>query len=113
MWVRIAVHYPIWFEPEPLAVYRQHNDSSTWRKILTGENVRDIRRCIEITSRYFPPEIGTSVRTGAGQHYAQWCINNYGRKLLVEGQREGGVEASQGMLGIVAESPSSCSYSHC
>lgn len=86
MWVRIAVHYPIWFEAEPLAVYRQHDDSSTSRQIRTGENVRDIGRCLAITSRYFTPAIGTRVRAKATREYACWCINNFGRQLLLAGQ---------------------------
>ena len=29
MWVRIAAHYPVGFEPEPLAAYRMHPNSNT------------------------------------------------------------------------------------
>jgi hypothetical protein len=58
MWVRIAASYPVWFEPEPLAEYRQHGTSSTARQQRTGENVQDFRRAIEITRAYLPHGAG-------------------------------------------------------
>lgn len=85
MWARIAVHYPIWFETEPLAVYRIHENSSTYRKILVGENVQDIARCLTITSEYFPPEIGTRVRAMGSRYYAQYFISTYSCELLING----------------------------
>lgn len=59
MWVRIAAHYPVWYDPSPLAVYRVHPASSTGRKARTGETVQDIRRAIEINREHLgalPPE---------------------------------------------------------
>ena len=88
MWVRIAANHPIWFEPEPLAVYRSHDNSSTERKILTAENIRDVRRCIAITSGYFPHKIGAKVRVAASRYYAKWCIATFARKLLIAGNPE-------------------------
>ena len=88
MWVRIAANYPIWFEIEPLAVYREHDNSSTQRKILTGENVRDIGRCLAITSGYFSSSVGARLRARASRHYAKWCIVTFARRLLVAGHPE-------------------------
>ena len=33
MWVRIAAHFPVWYEPEPLALYRIHDSSITARPV--------------------------------------------------------------------------------
>ena len=33
MWVRIAAHFPIWYERQPLAVYRMHAASNTGRHL--------------------------------------------------------------------------------
>lgn len=57
MWVRVAVHFPVWYEPEPLAVYRTHSTSNTARHIRSGENARDICRAIEIIHSELPPEV--------------------------------------------------------
>jgi hypothetical protein len=48
MWVRIAAHYPVWYEPECLAVYRFHGGSNTARDSATSENLRDVHRAIAI-----------------------------------------------------------------
>lgn len=86
MWTRIACHYPIYFEPEPLAVYRQHDNSSTQRKIISGENVRDIGRCLSITSSYFPTPVGDRIRSKAAKSYSIWCMKHFARSLLVSGR---------------------------
>jgi GT2 family glycosyltransferase len=42
MWSRIASNYPIWYEVEPLAMYRQAEGKSlTSRCIRTGKNIND------------------------------------------------------------------------
>jgi glycosyltransferase involved in cell wall biosynthesis len=54
MWVRIAAHYPVWYEVEPLALYRVHLTSNSGRYMHTGENMQDLRRAIEIVRSYLP-----------------------------------------------------------
>ena len=45
MWVRIATHYPVGYEIEPLAVYRlMSNESLTKRKVRSGEYSRDLSK---------------------------------------------------------------------
>ncbi len=48
MWTRIAAHFAVWYEPEPLALYRVHGRSSSDRSRSSGENVADLRRTIAI-----------------------------------------------------------------
>jgi len=87
MWVRIAVHYPIWFHPEPLAVYRQHGNSNTSRLTLTGENVRDLRRCIQTFKKYFPPEEQPEIVAEANGEQARKTIRS-ATSLFASGQKE-------------------------
>jgi glycosyltransferase involved in cell wall biosynthesis len=54
MWVRIAAHHPVWYEVEPLAVYRVHGTSNSSRHMRTGENLRDVRRAVAIIGGYLP-----------------------------------------------------------
>jgi glycosyltransferase involved in cell wall biosynthesis len=56
MWVRIAAHYPIWYEVEPLAIYRVHATSDTSRLYQTGANMQNRRECISICHNYLPVE---------------------------------------------------------
>ncbi|MBM3907992.1 MAG: glycosyltransferase [Gemmatimonadetes bacterium] len=48
MWVRVAAHYPVWYDPECLAVYRFHQGSNTARDSATAENIRDARRAVDV-----------------------------------------------------------------
>jgi hypothetical protein len=88
MWVRIAAHYPIWYEPEPLAVYRVREGSNTSRLILTGENMRDVRRCINTFRAYFPPEQQSEIVATAMQACARSAIAN-ARELFIRGEQKG------------------------
>jgi glycosyltransferase involved in cell wall biosynthesis len=56
MWVRIAAHYPVWFEPEPLALYRRHEVSISAHDLATGGNVQDARRIIELNRSLLPAD---------------------------------------------------------
>jgi hypothetical protein len=55
MWARVAAHYPVWFEPEPLALYRIHSVSSSGRLTRTAETIRDTRRAIDLIQDHVPP----------------------------------------------------------
>jgi hypothetical protein len=54
MWVRIAAHYPVWYEVEPLALYRMNPASHSKSAFRTGESARDLRRAISIQRSYLP-----------------------------------------------------------
>lgn len=55
MWVRIAARYSIWYETEPLALYRVHTASHTSRLFQTGANIQNRRDCIHICHQHLPP----------------------------------------------------------
>lgn len=52
MWVRIATQYSVWYEVEPLALYRTHSASNSGRYVRTGENIRDVLKSIDIVRSY-------------------------------------------------------------
>lgn len=53
MWRRIALRYPIWYEPNPpLACYRVHLESDTTKLRGNGANIADRRLAIELSSGY-------------------------------------------------------------
>jgi glycosyltransferase involved in cell wall biosynthesis len=55
MWIRIAAHYPIWYEPEMLAAWRLHSRAATRAFMRSGGNVAGLRRCIEVSHCLLPP----------------------------------------------------------
>lgn len=76
MWVRIAVHYPVWYESEPLALYRMHSCSSTSRKMRTGENLRDVQRAIAIIARQLPRNLAERLGRQSREFWAEDALAN-------------------------------------
>ena len=54
MWKRLAAQFRVWYEPDPLALYRLHTLSDTSRLMQTGANITDARRAIEVAEGYLP-----------------------------------------------------------
>lgn len=84
MWVRIAAHFPVWFEPEPLAAYRMKRSGS-----LTGSGthrlVVDMQLAVEIIDEYIsdhlPPTHAAALLSGARKTYARWALEPVGAAL--------------------------------
>ena len=74
MWVRIAAHYPVWYETEPLALYRVHSASLTGSTLRTGENGSDLRRVIEINRSHLPEEHARRWTDCARSNFALACL---------------------------------------
>jgi hypothetical protein len=70
MWVRIAARYPVWYEVEPLALYRMHFQSNTGRHVRTGEDISYTCKAIDLFSEYLPCESAQRVTRQAKQTYA-------------------------------------------
>jgi hypothetical protein len=74
MWKRVAVHYPVWYEPRRLALYRIHAQSDTSRLMQTGANIADARHAIEIAAAYLPPETGARLTASARRYHALYAM---------------------------------------
>jgi glycosyltransferase involved in cell wall biosynthesis len=56
MWIRIATKYPMWYEVEPLALYRKHSRSITKTNVKNGKYVAQLRDAVKIFLTYLPQE---------------------------------------------------------
>jgi len=90
MWRRIAMHYPVWYEPEALAYYRVQSGSDTSRLYRTGANIADIRRSIEIAESYLPTTIVGKSSNIAKLNYALSAIN-LARRMLSRNDTEAAI----------------------
>jgi len=81
MWVRIAAHYPVAYEPAPLALYRVHSPSLSGRMLRTGQNVRDLRRVIEINREHLPAGRADELTRRALRETATTCLRRARRML--------------------------------
>jgi len=74
LWQRIAAHHPIWYDPRPLACYRQHAVSDTARLERTAANVANVRAAIAIAAAYLPPHLAATLRRQALLHSADKAL---------------------------------------
>ena len=82
MWVRIATHRPVGFEPSLLAFYRDNAASLTKRSIRSGQNIRDVRQATKIVQSYLPPGPAKAASGRAEVNWAKWAL--HWAYLLVE-----------------------------
>jgi tetratricopeptide (TPR) repeat protein len=75
MWKRIAMHYPFWYEPKPLACFCQGSSSETHRLLNSGRQIADALRCIEISRRYLPSDLADRLSRQAKDHYACYALD--------------------------------------
>lgn len=89
MWCRIAANYAVWYEEQPLAYYRVHDTSSTSGKIRSGENLRDVRRAIDLIEVYLPPASRARIRRQSLEHWADDALRVRAPALLQQGDFAG------------------------
>jgi hypothetical protein len=76
MWVRIAAHYSIWYEVEPLALYRISSTSLTGNSVRTGKNIQDMRKAIGIVREYLPTDHTSTLTQAALRNYASYALGS-------------------------------------
>ncbi len=74
MWARIAMHYPIGYEPAVLAHYRDNSASLTRRSLRSGQNMRDVRTATRIIGGYLPPSLKRQAAASASLVWARWGL---------------------------------------
>jgi hypothetical protein len=74
MWVRIAAHYAVGFEPHILAFYRDTGNSLTKRSVRNGQNIRDGRNAVKIMRSYLPSTALKANRKGR-ESCAMWGLH--------------------------------------
>lgn len=97
MWVRIAAHYPVWYEPEPLAVYRVRAASLSGRLLRTGENLEKLKLAVEINRQHLPVGDADRVSTSALESAALAALRRANR-LYGGGDRRGAFAQFLGAL---------------
>lgn len=54
MWVRIFKYYPVWFETEPLAMWRRHSSSTNATSAKSPAFIEDNYQTVELILSYLP-----------------------------------------------------------
>lgn len=74
MWLRIAAHYPFAYTPDLLASYRRHSTSISGQSFLTGQNIRDLKRVMDLTEHYLPASQRKKLRKTSEHFYARYAV---------------------------------------
>ena len=70
MWVRIAAHMPVYYEPQILALFRRHGDNVSMMQERSGVNMQDMARAISIWKDYLPASSKERLEKQARRYWA-------------------------------------------
>ena len=76
MWVRIAAHYPVAYQPEVLAEYRGHSNSISEVKTLTGQIIPDLLQVMERIQHHIPPPYRQVTLSKSKKYIARQSISS-------------------------------------
>ncbi|MBK8553004.1 MAG: hypothetical protein IPL53_18865 [Ignavibacteria bacterium] len=89
MWVRIAAHFPVAYEPQALAEYRVHHGTSmTLKDMRSGQDMRYMREAIGIFNEYLPKEKREETDLYRRRYYGTYSFKNakssYWKNLMIK-----------------------------
>ncbi len=87
MWVRIAVNFSVWYEPQTLALYRRHAKNESARLANSGVQEPDVLKTIATFSQYLPVKQRESLTCSAYKYFARSRLKQ-SDKLLASGATE-------------------------
>jgi glycosyltransferase involved in cell wall biosynthesis len=109
MWVRIASRFPVWFEPEPLAVYRSNREESLTGEALGSARLAgDMLTMTDLVESYLSVALGPHRAQAALERaramYAGWAIEA-AIGLARSGDRRGSLDAFRLAWGATSPRP--------
>jgi hypothetical protein len=75
MWQRIAAHETVFYDPRPLAYFRESDVSESARLSARGTRFADTRAAIAVAQTYMPAEDAATFARRAGELYALLAID--------------------------------------
>ena len=78
MWVRIAAHFDVWYEPRVLAFYRRHEGSETSRLRNHRKLNEDVFRAIETFAGHLPGDRRAELVSHAYENFALRALKRLG-----------------------------------
>lgn len=71
MWVRIAAHTAVYYEPQILAVFRRHDENQSAIQQRVGANMEDMAKAIEIWKDYLPANSRSKLERQSRRYWAE------------------------------------------
>jgi hypothetical protein len=72
MWVRISSRFPVVHSPRRLASYRVHTSNISSQYFLSGQNVKDICKVIDIVQDYLPEQKRKILKRQARRNFSMY-----------------------------------------
>jgi glycosyltransferase involved in cell wall biosynthesis len=88
MWVRIAAHYPVWYETMPLARYHRRPGSLISTSVRSGAAIRDYRQTIDLLMEHLDDERRPAAYRAARRRCAEWALVQ-ARDMIAQGDNSG------------------------
>ena len=109
MWVRIAAHRSVWYDPRPSVCYRRHAANETSRLMASGDAWPDIARAIEINAAHLPSTIRARTKAASIRWYAASAMRTAERQIRQGLFSSAAVTLGHvpGMLALLADEPRS------
>jgi glycosyltransferase involved in cell wall biosynthesis len=85
MWVRVAAHSPVWYEPSTLAAFRAHTTSWSADFLKSAQNVAEERRCIAVMRELLPSDQAETLARKARENVARRALSG-AYQALVKGE---------------------------
>jgi glycosyltransferase involved in cell wall biosynthesis/predicted negative regulator of RcsB-dependent stress response len=85
MWQRIALRYPVWYEPQPLASFRTHTESESHRLKQLNRQIADSYQALEFAETYLPRTTAKQLSACARESHALWALE-IAKQQLKEGK---------------------------
>lgn len=104
MWIRIAAHYPVWYEPTTLAAWRKHSKSATAAFEASGEAVIDERRCIEVSRSSLPPDRAEAISQKA-REWVSFTVFSYLNTLSMTSQDDAILRLVEDLINVSNSGP--------
>src|SRR5207253_1107621 len=88
MWVRIAAHYPVWYEPDSLACYRERPGSIVSGSARSGAVMKDYRATLGLVLEHLGENWRARANRAARRRGADWALAE-ARMLAAAGDQAG------------------------
>ena len=101
MWIRIAAHYPVAYSPKCLATYRGgHSTNISSQSVLSGQNIRDLKKVINIAQAYLPVEKRRELKTQALKNFSNSFAKSAFRVYTRKGDAASARQLAKGALSL-------------
>ena len=100
MWVRIAARYSVWFEPEPLASYRQHPDNASARLESQKATHTDELHAMEIFANHIAARSRASLMNRAYARFARSRLRRVRKRIDDDSLESAAYQLSCGRIAI-------------